>query len=85
MGGRGQFADAAAEAGADQGLLVAGADDRLAVEFLGETFDVWSYDEPLRARLRAEHKAGAPLRFYGELGQYRGRWQFVVRDASWVK
>ncbi len=58
---------------------------RLGVEFLGETYDVWSYDEALRAKLRAGHKAGDTLRFYGELNQYRERWQFIVHDASWVK
>src|SRR6478672_5610153 len=36
--GGGQFARAAAEAGADQGLLVAGADHRLAVELLDREF-----------------------------------------------
>jgi len=58
---------------------------RLAVEFLGETYDVWSFDEKLRAEIRAAHKAGQPFRFYGEFGQYRDRWQFVIQDASWVK
>jgi hypothetical protein len=66
-----------------EGRVADGA--RLAVEFRGETFDVWSYDEGLRNRLRAEHAAGATLKFYGELGQYRGRWQFVIQDPSWVK
>jgi len=55
------------------------------VEFLGETYDVWSYDEALRNKLREEHKAGDTPRFYGELNQYRERWQFVIHDASWVK
>jgi hypothetical protein len=59
--------------------------ERLAVEYQGETYDVWSFDAALRNRLRAEHPAGATLRFYGELGQYRGRWQFVIQDPSWVK
>lgn len=58
---------------------------RLGVEFLGETYDVWSYDEALRNKLREEHKAGDKLSFYGELNQYRERWQFVIHDASWVK
>jgi hypothetical protein len=58
---------------------------RLAVEFLGSTYDVWSYDESLRNRLRTEHTEGSTLRFYGELGQYRERWQFIIQDPSWVK
>lgn len=62
-----------------------GRGTRLVVEFMGDTYDVWSYDEALRTRLRAANKAGETLRFYGELNQYRERWQFVIRDASWVK
>lgn len=58
---------------------------RLGVEFMGETYDVWSYDETLRNKLREQHKEGDTLRFYGELNQYRERWQFVIHDASWVK
>ncbi len=58
---------------------------RLAVDFMGETYDVWSYDETLRNKLREEHKAGDTLRFYGELNQFRERWQFIIQDASWVK
>lgn len=66
-----------------EGRVLPGA--RLAVQFRGESYDVWSFDEALRNRLRAEYAEGATLRFYGELGQYRGRWQFVIQDPSWVK
>jgi hypothetical protein len=61
------------------------AGKRLTVEFLGDVYDVWSFNAPLREKLRRRFPAGAPMRFYGELGQYRGRWQFVVRDESWVR
>lgn len=66
-----------------EGRVAPGA--RLAVEFAGDVYDVWSYDAALREKLRAEFKEGATMKFYGELGQYRGRWQFVVQDPSWVK
>jgi len=58
---------------------------RLAVEFLGETYDIHSFDEAFRKKLRADYEAGAPIKFYGELGTYRERWQFIIRDPSWVK
>lgn len=58
---------------------------RLSVEFLGDVYDVWSFDEGLRNQLRTDYAAGQPIRFYGELGQYKGRWQFVIPDQSWVK
>ena len=66
-----------------EGRVAAGS--RLAVELRGETFDVWVPDETLRGRLRSEFREGAPMRFFGELGQYRGRWQFVIEHESWVK
>ncbi len=58
---------------------------RLAVEFRGETYDVFSHDPALREKLRKDYAEGATIRFYGELGQFRERWQFVVQHASWVK
>ncbi|MDP3070620.1 MAG: hypothetical protein Q8N18_10040 [Opitutaceae bacterium] len=66
-----------------EGRVAAG--ERLAVVVNGETYEVWSYDAPQRATLRARFKEGATMRFFGELGVFRERWQFVVRDASWVK
>ncbi len=58
---------------------------RLAVEFAGETYDIHSFDEGFRKKLRADYKAGDAIKFYGEIGQYRERWQFIIRDPSWVK
>jgi hypothetical protein len=66
-----------------EGVVAAG--DRLGVEFRGETYDIWSYDEALRKQLAAAHRPGTPIKFYGELSQYKDRWQFVVQDPSWVR
>jgi len=57
----------------------------LTVEVRGDIYDVWTFDKELRAKLRDTYPAGATIRFYGELGQYKGRWQFIIRDESWVK
>jgi hypothetical protein len=46
---------------------------------------VFSHDAHFRKKLRAEFQAGQTVRFYGELGQYRERWQFVIQDPSWVR
>jgi len=62
-----------------------GAGSRLTVTINGEVFDVWIPEKPLRDRLRTQWRQGATVRFYGELGQYRGTWQFVIRDPSWVR
>lgn len=58
---------------------------RLAVEYRGETYEIWVPQEALRKRLRSEYREGDALRCYAELGTYRDRWQFVVHDASWVR
>jgi hypothetical protein len=55
------------------------------VEFRGDVYYGWSHDENLRTKVRAANKAGSTLRSYGEMSQYKERWQFVIRDASWVK
>lgn len=57
---------------------------RLGVELPAGRFDVFAPDAKLHAALRRVWKRGGPVRFYGELGQYRGRWQFVVKQADWV-
>jgi len=62
-----------------------GAGPLLSVIVDGEAFDVWIPDKPLRDRLRKQWRQGATIQFFGELGQYRGAWEFVIRDASWVK
>jgi endonuclease/exonuclease/phosphatase family metal-dependent hydrolase len=66
-----------------EGRALAGP--RLAVTFQGGDYEVYAPDPALREQLRAAWRDGAMVRFYGELGLYRGRWQFVVKDASWVK
>jgi len=57
---------------------------KLTVMVRNDVYDVWSFDPALRNRLRDKYKEGDNLRFYAELGQYKGRWQFIIRDQSWV-
>jgi len=64
---------------------VVGPGPRFNVEVRGETYDLWIPVPAQRERLRAAYAPGAPIRFHGELSQYRGRWQFIILDASWVK
>jgi endonuclease/exonuclease/phosphatase family metal-dependent hydrolase len=58
--------------------------DRLAVEALGEMWDVWVPDAALRAELRRRWQAGEKIAFMGVLGRYKGRWQFVIEQKEWV-
>ena len=45
----------------------------------------FSFDQAFLKKLRADYQVGDTLKFYGEIGQYRERWQFIIRDPSWVK
>jgi len=57
---------------------------RLGVEVLGQEWEVYSPEPRVRDQFRAAWKPASLVRFYGELGQYKGRWQFVVRQADWL-
>ena len=53
------------------------------VRVRGEEYEVYGVDDATRDRLYTQRESGR-LSFYGELGTFKGRWQFVVRDPSWV-
>jgi len=54
------------------------------VSLLGEDYDVFTHDQDLRPRIRERAKTDGRLSFYGELGAYRGRWQFVLHGKEWL-
>ncbi len=56
----------------------------LSVELNGETWEIYAPDRSLGDSLRSTWTGGSTVRFYGELGQFKGRWQFVIRDRSWL-
>lgn len=64
----------------------ASMDDRgfVHVTVAGEDYDVFTHDKDLRPRIRNRAKADGHLRFYGELGTYRGRWQFLLQCKEWL-
>jgi hypothetical protein len=51
----------------------------------GQDYDVFSHRKELRDALRARARSEGTLRFYGELGQYRGAWQFVLHGEEWLR
>lgn len=53
------------------------------VRVRGEEYEVYGVDDATRDRLYTQRESGR-LQFYGELGTFKGRWQFVVRSPSWV-
>ncbi len=54
------------------------------VRVLGQEYDVYSHKKDVRDVLRAQARSRPTIRFYGELGTYRGQWQFVVHDKEWL-
>jgi hypothetical protein len=48
-------------------------------------YDVFSHQKEIRDLLRNDAKEGKTLHFYGELGTFKGNWQFVVQGKEWVK
>lgn len=50
-----------------------------------QEYDVFSHTKDIRDDLRERARAGQTLSFYGELGTYKGNWQFVVQGKEWVK
>jgi hypothetical protein len=50
----------------------------------GQEYDVFTHDTELRKRIRDQAKSDSELRFYGTLGTYRGRWQFVLYGNDWL-
>jgi endonuclease/exonuclease/phosphatase family metal-dependent hydrolase len=54
------------------------------VQVLGESYDVFTHDKDLRPKIRDRAKTDGRLVFYGELGTYRGRWQFLVHGKEWL-
>jgi hypothetical protein len=50
-----------------------------------KVYAVFCHDKEVRAELRKAARAGAILSFYGELGRYKGEWQFLLHDRRWVR
>ena len=54
------------------------------VKVRGEDYDVFTHDQDLRPRIRERAKTDGSLSFYGELGTYRGHWQFLLHGKEWL-
>ena len=62
-------------------------DDRLLrVEVRGQVYEVYGTRKEIRERLYAQRReSGGRLRFYGELGTFKGTWQYAVKSVEWVR
>jgi len=62
-------------------------DDRLLrIEVRGQIYDVYGPRKEIRDLLYAQRREhDGELTFYGELGTFKGTWQFLVKSTDWVK
>lgn len=51
----------------------------------GEEYDVFSHQKEVRDEVRGRARSGQTVRFYGELGTFRGNWQFVLHGKEWLR
>ena len=56
----------------------------MSVQVRGQVYDIYAPQREALDRLRAQHVSHRRVKFYGELSTYKGNWQFVVQDVSWV-
>jgi hypothetical protein len=47
-------------------------------------YDVFAHSRQLRAEMREKARAQSLVRFYGELGTFKGNWQFVLHGKEWL-
>jgi hypothetical protein len=56
----------------------------LEIDVEGKPYSLHAFDKNLKDAIRAMPK-GSQVKFLGELGLYKGKLQFVIRDSSWMK
>ncbi len=54
------------------------------VHFAGQDYEIYGVNKDVRGLIYAQRDQQAEFDFYGELGTFKGTWQFVVQDPSWV-
>ncbi|GAB5560002.1 MAG: hypothetical protein SynsKO_16490 [Synoicihabitans sp.] len=55
------------------------------VRFGGQVYAIYAPQAAAKDALEGQAVRNRSLSFYGELGTYKGDWQFVIRDVSWVR
>lgn len=65
-----------------EGASMAGRSVRVRVR--GQVYDIYAPDRAVITELRGQHQQSRKVKFVGQLGTYKGDWQFVVQDISWV-
>ncbi|MEI8292553.1 MAG: endonuclease/exonuclease/phosphatase family protein [bacterium] len=55
----------------------------VSVQVNGVSYEVFCPEKKVLARLREAAQSEAHLKFYGQLGTFQGRWQFLLPTADW--
>jgi len=56
---------------------------RIYVQVLGQEYVLFTHDRDLRRLMRSSVDKNGHLVFYGELGQYKKEWQFLLHGPEW--
>jgi len=54
------------------------------IQLRGQEYNVFTHDKDLRSEIRQRVHRDGHLSFYGELGTFRGRWQFLLHGPEWL-
>jgi hypothetical protein len=63
---------------------VVSAEKPFKIRLMNEEYAVWSFDKDLRIKMYQKFPVGSNFEVIGELGIHEGKWQFVIRDPSWL-
>lgn len=58
---------------------------RVKVKLADQEYDVFAHQKELRDEMRTRARNKSMNRFYGELGQFKGTWQFVLQGKEWLR
>jgi len=56
----------------------------LRIKIYDQEYGIWAFDVEMRKKIYDRLQVGKTVRFYGELSTHEEKWQFVVRDLSWL-
>jgi hypothetical protein len=58
--------------------------DVVSVKVNSHSYDVFCPEKKILARLRESAKSESRLKFYGQLGTFQGKWQFLIPNDEWI-
>jgi endonuclease/exonuclease/phosphatase family metal-dependent hydrolase len=57
----------------------------LRIQIYEQDYNIWAFDVEMRKKIYEKLQLNQSVRFLGEVGIHEGKWQFIVRDLSWLE